>query len=256
MKAPARIHPVRLVLGRIYCAYAALLFIATMLLVIIPVLLTKLFAEPRRTQLLHGIFRIWMGVFLPLAGCPVRRRGTEHFRKDQNYVVVCNHNSFMDVPVTSPWIPGANKTLAKVEIARVPIFGIIYTAGAILVDRKSEQSRRDSFSKMEAALAMGLHLCLYPEGTRNKGDQPLQVFQKGAFLTAIRAQKPIMPAVLSNTARILPSKPAFFAWPSPIEFQFLPPVETTGLTSADADTLRLQVHQQMLEYLQSHPHLR
>lgn len=249
MTASAKIHPVRLVLGRIFFIYAALLFVVTMLLVVIPVLLTRLLPEPKSSRALHRVFRVWMGVYLPLVFCPVRRRGTENFRKGQNYVVVCNHNSFLDVPVTSPWIPGANKTLAKIEISRVPIFGIIYTAGSILVDRKSEQSRKESFSKMEAALQMGLHLCLYPEGTRNKGGVALQPFQKGAFITAIRTQKPIMPAVLSNTAHILPGKPALYAWPAPIEFHFLPPTETTGLTSEDAGKLSAAIHEQMRTHI-------
>lgn len=252
MTPSPKISPVRLVLGRIFFVYAALLFVATMLLVVIPVLLTKLLPEPRSSVALHRIFRVWMGVYLPLVFCPVRRRGTSHFRKGENYVVVCNHNSFLDVPVTSPWIPGANKTLAKIEISRVPIFGIIYTAGSILVDRKSEQSRKESFSKMEAALRMGLHLCLYPEGTRNKGGTPLQPFQKGAFITAIRSQKPIMPAVLSNTARILPGKPAFYAWPRPIDFHFLPPTETTGFALENASELSAKIHAQMLEHIVRH----
>jgi 1-acyl-sn-glycerol-3-phosphate acyltransferase len=45
---------------------------------------------------------------------------------------------------------------------------MMYRTGSILVDRKSETSRRDSFAKMKEALDMGLHMCIYPEGTRNK----------------------------------------------------------------------------------------
>ncbi len=252
MEASApRISPVKLILGRIYCTWAALLFIATMLVALVPIWLAlKLANEPRRSIIVHRVYKVWMSIYLPLIFCPVRRRGTQHFAPGQNYVVVCNHNSFMDVPVTSPYIPGANKTLAKIEIARVPLFGIIYTAGAILVDRKSEKSRRDSFSRMDQALAQGLHLCLYPEGTRNKGGALLQPFHNGAFVTAIKAQKSIMPAVLSNTARILPSKPVFWAWPQPIDFHFLPPVSTAGLTQADLPALKERVHGMMLEAIQ------
>ena len=242
-----RLSPLKLVLGRLYCTWAALLFIGTMVVALVPVwLATKLAAEPLRTRIVHRVFRMWMGIYLPLIFCPVRRRGIQHFAPGQNYVVACNHNSFMDVPVTSPYIPGANKTLAKVEIARVPLFGIIYAAGAILVDRKNERSRRDSFSRMEKTLHQGLHLCLYPEGTRNKGNALLQPFHKGAFVTAVKAQKPIMPAVLSNTALILPTNPRFWAWPRAIRFHFLPPVETAGLTQADVPHLKEQIYEMML----------
>lgn len=233
------------VFGHLYFFYIAVLFIATMLVVLLPVWITSLMAEPSRSRALHPIFRVWMGVFLPLAFCPVRRRGLQHFAKGQNYVVVCNHNSFMDVPVTSPYIPGPNKTLAKAEMARIPLFGIIYKAGSVLVDRKSEASRRDSFAKMHAALDAGLHLCLYPEGTRNKSGAPMQPFHDGAFITAIKSGKAIVPAVLTNTARILPHGRSLWAWPRAIRFHFLAPTPTAGLTIDDAPTLKASIRARM-----------
>jgi 1-acyl-sn-glycerol-3-phosphate acyltransferase len=241
-------NKIKQIAGHIFFVYALLLFAATMLIVVIPIWLTTLFPEPRRSRLLHPIFRLWMGVFMPLAGCPVSRRGTEHFRKGQSYVVVINHNSFVDIPVSSPWIPGPNKTLAKAEMARIPIFGVIYKAGSILVNRKNEQSRRESFAKMQGILEKGLHLCLYPEGTRNKTKQPIQPFFDGAFISAIRAQQPIMPALIFNTGKILPHNKKFWVWPVRIRFHFLPSIPTAGLTLADVPTLKADVHRIMTEY--------
>lgn len=236
------------ILGHVYFVYALTLFAATMLIIFIPVWLTTFFDEPRRAKLMHPIFRAWMGVYMPLAFCPVIRRGKAHFQRGRNYVVICNHNSFADVPVSSPWIPGPNKTLAKSEMARIPVFGVIYKAGSVLVDRKSEQSRRESFAQMRSMLDKGLHLCLYPEGTRNKTSEPLQPFHKGAFKTAIDAQVPIIPALIFNTRDILPGKPAFWAWPSKIHFHFLPPVETAGLQAFDADALKEKLRGIMAAY--------
>jgi 1-acyl-sn-glycerol-3-phosphate acyltransferase len=241
-------NPVKRVLGHVYFVYALTLFAVTMLVVIIPVWLTSLLDEPNRAKVMHPIYRIWMGVYMPLAFCPVFRKGKKHFKKGQNYVVVCNHNSFADVPVSSPWIPGPNKTLAKVEMARVPVFGVIYKAGSVLVDRKDEASRRDSFNQMVLMLEKGLHLCLYPEGTRNKTAQPLQPFHKGAFKTAIDTQKPIIPALIFNTRGILPDRPKFWAWPNVVHFHFLPQVETAGLQSSDAERLKNEVRGMMEEY--------
>lgn len=248
MPHASRLSPVRLFLGRVYFVYALLLFAATLLVVVLPVWASKLTPEPRRSRILHRIFRVWMGVYMPLVFCPVRRRGTAHFRKGQNYVVVCNHNSFVDVPVTSPWIPGPNKTLAKDSMARIPVFGTVYTAGSILVNRTSEASRRESFSKMQEALDQGLHLCLYPEGTRNKTGEPLQAFYDGAFSTAVRAQKPIIPAVLTNTATILPMKPAFWAWPRAIDFHLLEPVPTAGMILSDVPALKDRIRATMMAH--------
>lgn len=237
--------------GHIFFVYALLLFVATMLIVFIPIWITTLFPEPTRSKLLHPGFRLWMGIFMPLAGCPVFRRGKENFKKGENYVVVINHNSFVDIPVSSPWIPGPNKTLAKVEMARIPIFGVIYKAGSVLVNRKNEASRRESVLKMQQTMELGLHLCLYPEGTRNKTSQPIQTFFDGAFTTAIRSQKPIMPGVIFNTGKILPHNKKLWAWPMPIRFHFLPPIPTKGLTLADTAMLKEKVRRIMSDYYTS-----
>ncbi|PQJ12260.1 1-acyl-sn-glycerol-3-phosphate acyltransferase [Flavipsychrobacter stenotrophus] len=240
------------ILGKIFAVYAALMFVATMLFVLIPVWIISLLPEPRRARVLHPVFRLWMGIYMPLIFCPVTRRGKDKFKKGENYVVILNHNSFMDVPVSSPWIPGPNKTLAKMEMSRIPLFGAIYKAGSILVDRKSDQSRRGSFGKMQETLEQGTNLCLYPEGTRNKGGQPMQQFFDGAFRTAVKAQKPIMPGVIFNTAKVLPATRTFWMRPHPIQIHFLDPIPTTGLTTDDIPALKERLFTIMESYYINH----
>ena len=234
--------------GRIFIVYALIVFVATMLVVFIPIWIISLLPEPHRARALHPTFRIWMGVYMPLVFCPVFRKGKENFKKGQQYVVVINHNSLVDIPVSSPWIPGPNKTLAKIEMSKIPLFGIIYKCGSIIVDRKAEGSRRESFTKMKETLDMGIHLCLYPEGTRNKTSEPMQPFFDGAFITAIRSQKPVMPGVIFNTGKILPHNKKLWARPMPVHFHFLPPVPTEGLTLSDVVMLKEKVYKMMCDY--------
>jgi 1-acyl-sn-glycerol-3-phosphate acyltransferase len=234
--------------GYVFAVYALIVFIATMLVVLLPIWLISLLKEPLRARFLHPVFRAWMGVYMPLIFCPVFRKGKHHFKKGENYIVVINHNSLMDIPVSSPWIPGPNKTLAKIEMSRVPLFGIIYKTGSILVDRKREGSRRESFARMQETLDLGIHLCLYPEGTRNKTTAPIQPFYDGAFLTAIKAQKPILPGVIFNTGKVLPHNSKGWARPMPVHIHFLEPIPTTGLTPGDAGVLKEKVHKIMETY--------
>jgi 1-acyl-sn-glycerol-3-phosphate acyltransferase len=238
--------------GHIYFFAGMVFFVLTMLIVLIPAGIALLFGEPARARIIHPTYKIWMSIFLPLVGCPVRRKGKQHFKPGENYVVVVNHNSLVDIPVSTPWIPGPNKTLAKAEMARTPLFGIIYKAGSILVQREDDQSRKESFTKMQQTLKMGLHLCLYPEGTRNKTSEPLQEFFDGAFIAAIRAQKPIMPAVIMGTREILPMKPKFWARPKTIRYHFLEPIPTAGLSMSDRHALKEKVHKLMKDYILAH----
>lgn len=209
--------------------WALLSFVVTMFLFVLPVGVSGLWPEPKRSRIAYFFYCAWMKVFFTLAGVRRRFKGREHFKKGQNYVVVCNHKSLMDPPLSTPAIPSANKTIAKVEMARIPIFGIVYSRGSVLVDRKSEEGRRQAYLQMKEVLEHGLHMCIYPEGTRNKTNEPLQRFHDGAFRLAIDAQKPLIPALIFNTAKVLPRKPFFF-WPGKVEMHFLPPLTVEGKT--------------------------
>ena len=187
-----------------------------------------------------------MAIFLTAIGCPLKIKGKENFEEGETYIVVCNHNSFMDIPVASPGIPGGNKTIAKVEIAKIPIFGALYKIGSVLVDRKSEASRRESFTKMKDVLELGLHMCIYPEGTRNKTDQPLKSFHNGAFILAIDTKKAIIPAVIFNTKKALPADKPFFLLPYRLSMHFLPPV--TVQPNDSVESIKQKVFEIMKAY--------
>ncbi len=201
-----------------------LIFIMTMWIPALILWVIGVVDEPRRTQIFRGTVSVWMRVFFFLTGCSFKIRGKENFKPGENYIVTCNHNSFMDVPCTTPFIPGANKTIAKIEMIKIPIFGLIYKRGSVLVDRKNKDSRKDSFSKMKAVLNLGMHMCIYPEGSRNKTDQPLTPFHDGAFKLAVETGKSIIPTLLFNTNKVMPVSKGFYFWPAKMEMHFLPEV--------------------------------
>ena len=241
------------ILGHVYYFYGMIVFIITLILIaLVPSWIVLQIPEPKRARIIRPIYNFWMHLVLWLVFCPVRRVGKDYFKKGQTYVVLFNHNSFVDIMVSTPWTPGANKTLAKDDLAKIPIFGVIYRTGSILVTRDSEASRKQSFVEMQNTLKMGLNLILYPEGTRNKTNNPLGEFKDGAFINAIRSQKPIVPGVLFNTKKILPPRPKFWAWPAKIEVHFLPPIETKGMSLREIEQLKNRIYQQMHDYIVQH----
>lgn len=233
------------VLGRIFALWGLIVFASTMLIVLIPLWIIGLWKEPRRSYIMHSIYRGWMIVFFFLTGVRLRVKGRENFVPGENYIVVFNHNSMMDVPVSVPFMPGANKTIAKVEMSKIPLFGIVYKRGSVLVDRKNDESRKMSYVKMREVLDMGLHMCIYPEGTRNKTGQPLQRFHDGAFRLSVDSGKSVLPGVIFNTTEALPRK-FFYFWPAKIELHYLKPVSPSNFSSKDA--LRDEVFNVMEEH--------
>ena len=238
------------VFGRIWALWALILFVSTMILFLIPFLLFCYFRpDPLKTRRFISYSRVWMGIFLNGVGCPLRIRGKEYFEQGETYIVICNHNSLIDVPISSPGIPGGNKTIAKIEMARIPVFNLLYKTGSVLVDRKNDTSRRESFTKMKEVLDMGLHMCIYPEGTRNKSNLPLKHFHDGAFRLALMTGKRIVPAVIFNSKRALPASKTFFIWPQPLAMHFLPPISI--LPDDDIDSLKERAFRRMYEYYEA-----
>ena len=213
------------IFGRIFAFWAAIVFVLTMLIAYPLIWVTRFWPEPTASILFQKVTRVWMRVFFFLAFVRIRIEGRQYFEPRESYIVVSNHSSFMDVPLTTPFIPGPNRTIAKKEMASIPVFGMIYRRGSVLVDRKSDESRKQSFSLMKAVLDRGLHMCIYPEGTRNKTKEPLQYFHNGAFKLAIDTGRPIIPTVIFNTAKVLPPGKSFYWWPSKIRMYFLEPIE-------------------------------
>ena len=220
------------ILGRIFTVWGGLMFVVTLLIVVIPARAVDIFKEPKRTDIFIKLCRIWLNTFYVLAGIRVIIKGKENFEKNKNYVVVCNHTSMMDVPLSSVGIPGANKTIAKIEMVKIPVFGVIYKRGSILLDRKSDSSRRESYNKMKWVLEQGMHMCIYPEGTRNKSNEPLKSFQDGAFKLSFETKKPMIPTIITGTRKMLPSDKAFFFWPGKVTMTFLPSVDPNNFTSS------------------------
>lgn len=242
---------VREIFGRIWALYAALVFIGTMLLFLIPFTLFIYFRkDPEKTKMFVRWSRYWINSFLYLTLSPLKIKGKEHFRAGENYIVLCNHNSFMDVPITTPAIPGANKTIAKVSLSRIPLFGMLYKTGSVLVDRTSDASRKESYNKMKEVLHKGMHMCVYPEGTRNRTAQPLKSFHNGAFRLALDTGKSCIPALIFNTKKVLPANKFFYAMPHRLEIHFLSPIPS--LPGESADQLRERIHKIMGDYYLLH----
>ncbi len=240
---------VKSIFGRIWALWGLTTFIATFLIIIIPSLLTALIPDPKGMGYFIKLAKLWMNTWLFLIGCPVTVRGKFHFKKGQPYIVTCNHNSLLDIPLSSPYIPGPNQTIAKKEFTKIPIFGWYYERGSVIVDRKSDVSRRKSYELMKAALEKGFHMCIYPEGTRNRTQEPLKRFYDGAFKLAAESGYPIIPAVIFNTKKALPANRIFYLMPHKLGLHFLQPIE---VGNRSAEELKEETFNTMAAYYLKH----
>ena len=233
------------VFARIWAVWGLLTFLISFLIIFLPSMIAYLLPDPGGQDYFIRLSRYWMNTWLFLIGCPVKVTGREYFQPGKTYVVVFNHNTMLDVPLSCPYVPGPNKTIAKVSFAKVPIFGWFYRKGSVLVDRSIEKSRIKSFEEMKRVLAGGMHMCIYPEGTRNRTGEPLKAFYDGAFKLAQATNREIIPTVIIGTRKAMPVNKVFYLLPIRLKMHFLPPVSTADI---DVKELKEQVFETMKAY--------
>ena len=236
------------VLGSIWALWGLVSFFSTFLIIFLPSMGSYLFKDTKKGQdYFIAVSRIWMRIWLYMVGCPVKISGGDFFKKGHNYIIVYNHNALLDVPLSAPFVPGGNKTIAKASFAKVPIFGWFYKRGSVLVDRNNDRSRVKSFEEMKNALLMGMHMCIYPEGTRNRTNQAMKPFFDGAFKLALNTNKEIIPCVISGTKKAMPIHKTFYLRPTRLQMDFLAPIAPEHM---DAKELKNKVFALMLEHYQ------
>jgi 1-acyl-sn-glycerol-3-phosphate acyltransferase len=136
------------IVARVLAIWALLVFASTMMLFLWFYLLCFFMQDPFKTRYHRKVSQMWMGLFLFLSGCTFRVKGKEVFKGMGNAIVVCNHNSLIDIPVSTPFLPRANKTIAKKSFVYVPLFGWIYQFATVIVDRKDLKKRLGTFLRM------------------------------------------------------------------------------------------------------------
>lgn len=213
------------IFARIWALWGLVTFVITFIIIFPISMLSNYYKSYKRGQdYFIKVSKVWMQIWLFLIACPVKVNGKANFVNGKTYIVIFNHNALLDVPLSAPFVPGPNKTIAKASFAKIPIFSMFYKRGGILVDRKKESSRIKSYEEMKKVLEQGIHMSIYPEGTRNRSEAPLKTFYDGAFKLAKDTQKEIMPCIITGTKKAMPINKFFYLLPTKLSMTFLPPI--------------------------------
>lgn len=230
-------------LSLLFVVWCFVIFIAAMLLVLpFIIMFSALFKDKRASDIIFFFLKIWGWIFCLLCAFQVRTRNKSSLDPDKAYIYVCNHNSYLDAIAIVLAITGSFKPLGKIEMVKVPVFGLIYKKVVVIVDRASKESRARSVEELKQDLAKGQSILIFPEGTMNQSDKPLSNFYDGAFRLAIETQTTIAPVVIINARKLFPRADPLAAKPGTITCIFDKPVDVTGLGPGDLETLKASVY--------------
>jgi 1-acyl-sn-glycerol-3-phosphate acyltransferase len=149
------------------------------------------------------------------------------------YIFMSNHVSNLDPPILIPSIPGRCSALVKKELFRVPVFGTGMKLGHLVpVDRGDQEAAIESVQAAIRVLHEGLHMVVYPEGTRSS-DGRLLPFKKGPFYLAMDAGAPVVPVTMLGTFESWPKK-RFALRPGTATVVFHPPIDPRDYNDREA----------------------
>jgi 1-acyl-sn-glycerol-3-phosphate acyltransferase len=155
------------------------------------------------------------------------------------YVVVSNHESFVDILLISH-LPTEMKWMSKIEILRIPLVGwMMRLARDIPLERGDAASTAKALAASSERLDSKVSVMIFPEGTRSKTGE-LREFKSGAFRLAIEHQVPILPLAVYGTRDALRKHDWRLGY-AEAEVRVLDPVPTEGLTMDDMPALKAQV---------------
>lgn len=238
------------ILQPFYTVYIIITYLCCLLGAFPVILLLGLMNKPRGRKAIWYIVHYWAIGWLFCIGMPVRRIGNKP-GKDR-YVYIANHISYIDTVLIYAAIPYYFRTLAKKEMAKIPVFGFVYKQIAILVDRSSNESRSKSMRLMWRQLKNECNIAVFPEGTFNETDAPLKDFYDGAFRLAINTQTPLLPMVFPDTINRWHYNTAWKLKPGKNRVVYLDPVSTEGMTMENLPELKASVHAAMEKALIAH----
>jgi len=201
----------------------------------------------------HKISRFWAGFLLTCYFIRVDVKGRKLIKPKQPYVFVCNHRSQLDIPLFARACANTFRFLSKIEVTKIPLMGYIVGRIYITVDRKSKEDRAKSIIKMQDSLLKEkISVVLYPEGTRNRTNEPLIDFKDGAFRLAVDTQVPIAVLTILNSAEFSPAHKFMQLRPGTLKAVWTEPIPTQNMTSKDIPRLKELVRQRILQTLQQY----
>ena len=184
------------------------LFVVLFLIIGIPVLgIEWLIGKVSKKTMDYSSLRLVQWAFnmiIKLAGIELTVIGEENISEGP-VLYIGNHRSFFDIPITYPRCPIRTGYIAKKEMEKVPLLSTwMKRLHCLFLDRNDLKQGLKTILTAIEKVKSGISICIFPEGTRNKNEDELDMlpFHEGSFKIAAKANCPIIPMAISGSADI------------------------------------------------------
>lgn len=142
-------------------------------------------------------------VILKMTGVTTTVIGEENI-PDEPVLFIGNHRSFFDILLTYSRCRRLTGYIAKKEMEKIPLLSTwMRYVYCLFLDRENPREGLKTILQAIDYIKQGISICIFPEGTRNKGEElSMLPFKDGAFKIATRTNCAIIPISMNNTCAI------------------------------------------------------
>lgn len=163
------------------------------------------FNPTRKDDTSLHLVKVIFSIVLRVTGVELTVIGEENVPLDEPVLYIGNHRSFFDILLTYTRVPRTCGYIAKYEMRKIPLLSDwMRNLHCLFLDRKDIKQGLKTILEAIEKVKGGISICIFPEGTRNKNKDELDMlpFHEGSFKIATKAGCPIIPIAMNNTSAI------------------------------------------------------
>ena len=166
----------------------------------------KKHGQKQSREQIFGLMQQLSRNLLKSTGMELEVLGKENLPKEGPVLYVATHKSVFDIVILMTLLEEPAIFIGKKEVASMPFVNKWFDAlGCIYVDREDMREALKSIMEGIKEIKNGQSIVLFPEGTRNMGNE-IKPFKEGGFKLATKTKVPVIPIALSNTFKVFEEK--------------------------------------------------
>ena len=189
-----------------------------------------------------------------ISGVKLTVIGEELVPKDEPVLYIGNHRSYFDIVISYARCPRLTGYIAKDSMLKIPLLSTwMKRLNCLFINREDiKESLKTILAGIEH-VKNGISMCIYPEGTRGKGADELDMlpFKEGSLKIAEKTGCKIVPMAMTGSADIF-EKHIPYIRKSRVILEYGAPIDVSTLSKEDKKKLGSYCQAEIARMLENH----
>ena len=189
-----------------------------------------------------------------ISGVQLTVIGEEQVPVDEPVLYIGNHRSYFDIVISYARCPRLTGYIAKDSMLKIPLLSTwMKRLNCLFINREDiKESLKTILAGIEN-VKNGISMCIYPEGTRGKGVDELDMlpFKEGSLKIAEKTGCKIVPMAMTGSADIFENHVPYIR-KSRVILEYGVPIDITQLSKEDKKKLGSYCQAEITRMLERH----